>query len=193
MSVFFSIGDVTLYNPDGSLWKVLPDVCLEYTVTDKNWYVHTKVPATQFLTFINKTGTERLLMAHTETGKAVKECLVGNTDDGEEIFFRADTNDLYFMTEFEYSVHPTTIVTELHRGALMTTMISPDDEDFYEIEGSNKKGVSQLKITSRDKDRMQPIVCKKLKVSFRDSSKQLCRITQAAVLYKSTALESPEE
>ena len=193
LSIFFAIGDVTLYNADGSFWKTLPNVCLEYTVTDKNWYVHTNVPSSQFLNFINKQGTERLLFEHNNTGKSIKEFLVGNTDDGAEIFFRADTNDIQFMSEFEYSIHPKNVITELHRGSLMTTMISPDGDDFYEIEGTNKKGISTLKITARDKNNMQPISCHKMKLSFRDSSKQLCRLVQAAIVYASTSLSTPEE
>lgn len=62
LSVFFSIGDVTLYNNDGSVWKTLPEVCLEFNVADQNWYVHTNVAATQFETFIATDGAERLTM-----------------------------------------------------------------------------------------------------------------------------------
>ena len=62
LSVFFTIGDVTLYNNDGSLWKVLPDVCLEFNIADQNWYVHTNVNATQFETYMQASGQERLTM-----------------------------------------------------------------------------------------------------------------------------------
>lgn len=60
LSVFFTIGDVTLYNNDGSEWKVLPEVCLEFNVADQNWYVHTDVNATQFEKFIDEDGVEHL-------------------------------------------------------------------------------------------------------------------------------------
>jgi hypothetical protein len=62
LSVFFTIGDVSLYNNDGSFWKVLPQTCLEFNVADQNWYVHTNVTSTQFETFIDSTGNERLAM-----------------------------------------------------------------------------------------------------------------------------------
>lgn len=62
LSVFFSIGDVTLYNNDGSVWKVLSDVCLEYNVADQNWFVHTNVTATQFETYLESSGNEKLTM-----------------------------------------------------------------------------------------------------------------------------------
>lgn len=60
LSVFFTIGDVTLYNNDGSLWKVLSQVCLEFNIADQNWYVHTNVTSTQFETYIQSSGAERL-------------------------------------------------------------------------------------------------------------------------------------
>ena len=192
-SIFFSIGDSTLYYADGSFWKTLSDVCLEYNVLDQKWYVHTNVPAEMFLNFINSSGTEQLLMAHGGTGHSVKEFLVGNSDDGEEIFFRVDTNEIQFMREFEYSVQPKTIVTNLHRGALMTTFVSLDGEEFYEIEGTNKKGITPLKVTARDKQQLQPVYCKKMQLSFRESSKQLCRLVQAAIVYIPTSLNYPEE
>ena len=192
LSVFFAIGDVTLYNADGSFWKTMPNVCLEYNVADKNWYVHTKVPASQFITFINSSGAERLLMSHTGGGNSIKEFLVGNTDDEEEIFFRADTQEIQFMKEFEYSVHPTTIVTELDRGTMMKTMVSLDGDDFYEISGINEKGATSLRVTARDAERGQLVICRRLRISFRDSSKQLCRIRQAAVIYTPTPLTTPE-
>ena len=119
--------------------------------------------------------------------------MVGSTDDGAEIFFRADSNEIQFMKEIEYSVILKTVVTNMHRGALVTTMVSLDGEDFYEIEGTNKKGITPLKITPRDKSQIQPVYCKKLQLSFRESSKQLCRIVQAAVVYSPTSLNTPEE
>lgn len=72
LSVFFTIGNVTLYNNDGSTWKVLPKVCLEFNVADQNWYVHTNVTSTQFETFIASDGSERLAMCSlTEAQDAV--------------------------------------------------------------------------------------------------------------------------
>lgn len=60
LSVFFTIGDVSLYNNDGSFWKTLPQTCLEFNIADQNWYVHTNVTATQFETFVDTDGAERL-------------------------------------------------------------------------------------------------------------------------------------
>ena len=188
LNVFFAIGDVTLYNNDGSYWKTLRDVCIEYSTTEKNFYIHTNVPADQMTTFIDSLGSERLLIAHTGTGCSVKEFLVGNTDDGDEIFFRADTQEMMFMQNFENFVHPTKIVTDLDRGTLVKTFISLDGDDFYEVQGDSIKGISQLKITPRDPDDMRPVSCRKMRVSLRESSKQRCRILQMMISYIVTSM-----
>lgn len=191
-SVFFTLGDVTLNNPDGSFWKTLSDTCLEYSVQDRNWYVHTNVPAEMFLTFINTAGSERFVMGHSGAGKHVKEFLTGNTDDGEEIFFRVDTQEALLMNEFEVFSNVTEIVTLLDRGSSMKTFIALDNEDFYEIQGTSKKGISKLKITSRnnnqDRQNDSPI-CRTLRMSFRDDSKQICRLLQVALVYTPTTVE----
>lgn len=192
-SAYFSIGNVTLYNADGSFWKTLNDVCIEYNVVDQKWYVHTNVPAEEFLNFIKTDGTEQLLISHGGTGKSVKEFLVGSTDDGKEIFFRADTNEIQIMKEFEYSVEPKTVVTNIHRGSLMTTMISLDGEPFYQIQGTNKKGITPLKVTARNQQQTQPVMGRIVQLSFRDSSKQLCRLVQVAIVYVPTAITELKE
>jgi len=192
MSIFFTIGDVTLYKPDGSTWKTLSDVCLECNVADKNWYVHTNVPADALMNFINSAGREQLLMTDTRTNHEVMEFLSGSTDDSAEIFFRADTQEIQLMGDFEKIAHPTKVITNLDRGSLMETMVSLDGNDFYTIEGTNRKGASTLKITARDKSMIQPVSCRKLKLSFREFSKQRCRLTQAAVVLTPT-LESFKE
>ena len=69
LSVFFTIGDVTLFNDDGSTWKTLSDVCLEFNVADQNWYVHTNVSATQFETYINTDGVTQLAICSSITPK----------------------------------------------------------------------------------------------------------------------------
>lgn len=192
-SIFFSIGNVTLYYPDGSFWKTLKDVCIEYSVVDTKWFIHTNVPAKIFLTFLKPDGGEQLLINHGGDGHSVKEFLVGSTDDGSEIFFRADTNEIQIMKDFEYSVALKGIVTNVHRGSLMTTMISLDGDSFYQIEGTNKKGITPLKITARDKQQTVPVLCKKVQLSFRESSKQLCRLVQVAIIYTPTTIMFPEE
>jgi hypothetical protein len=75
LSIFCTIGDVTLYNKDGSTYKTLPDVCIEYATAEQNWYIHTNVIASAFKTFIESDGRECLSMtSYTET----KNSILGN-------------------------------------------------------------------------------------------------------------------
>jgi hypothetical protein len=69
LNIFFTIGDVTLYNDDGSFWKTLSDVCLEFDITDQDWYIHTNVTATQLETYIQTSGAERLCMCSVTSAK----------------------------------------------------------------------------------------------------------------------------
>jgi hypothetical protein len=191
LSVFFAIGDVTLYNKDDSFWKTLPNVCLEFDVADQSWFVHTNVSSSQFTNFIDSAGTERLLLSSNAGGKSIKEFLVGNTDDGDVIFFRADTQPLQFSRSFELYSEPTEIISEIDRGASMECFVALDDDDFYPVDGVFKKGISTLKVTSKDPQKTTPVSCRKIRVSFRDSSKQKCKLLQASVAYSPTSIEAP--
>ena len=119
--------------------------------------------------------------------------LLGNTDDGREIFFRADTQELQLLQEFETFANLLALITEVYRGSQLKSFISIDNEDFYELEGSVRKGVSIIKINSNDDSKVQPVLCRKVKISYRDSSKQLCRINQFSIIYIPTAMDEPKE
>jgi len=193
LSVFFTLGDVTLYNDDGSLWKVLPDVVAEYHTGNQDWYIHTNIPASEFETFVDSTGAERLLMQHEDTGKFVKEFLTGTTDDGEEIFFRVDTQILPLMAEFEWFLNPVSVVVETDRGTFMKCFISPDeDKDFYELPGTISKGVTILKANSPSEGTVEPVLGRHVRLSFRDASTQLCRLMQVSLLFIPTMMDYTE-
>ena len=70
LSIFFSIGDVNLYNDDGSFWKTLPDTCLEFHVADQDWYIHTNVSADDFESFVDSGGVQRLVMSDSVVASA---------------------------------------------------------------------------------------------------------------------------
>jgi hypothetical protein len=73
LSVFATIGDVSLYNNDGSFWKTLPDVCIEYSIADENFYVHTNVVAEKFQRYMSDE-SEKLTMT---SFSVAKEAIVG--------------------------------------------------------------------------------------------------------------------
>ncbi len=182
-SVFFTLGDVTLYNPDGSIDKVLPDTCLEYSLVQENWFVHTNVKASEFTTFIESTNSDRLEFTDYSGIKSVKEFLVGETDDGTEIPFRVDTMRLTLQSQYENQNNPTAIITEVDRGASIKTFVALDGDEFYPIEGDVTKGLSIVKVTEKGPKMGQPPSTRQIAVSLRDSSKQLCKISRMSVMF----------
>jgi len=191
LSVFFTVGDVTLYNDDGSTEKTLSDVCLEYSIKDQNWYVHTNVPIVEFLNYISSDGVEHLLGTRTSVEFPVVDFLSGSSDLGSEIFFRVDTQEIQLISAVEMFANPIALVTETQRGTQIECFISADKERFYELPGDITKGVTTLKFNSTDKDKTQPIMARKLKISYRDSSAQRCRISQLAILYVPSTVSEP--
>lgn len=191
-SIFFTIGDVTLYNPDGSTEKTMSDVCLEYNLVQENWFVHTNVKASQMATYLETVSSDRLILTSTSGDMATKEFLSGETDDGEEIFFRIDLNRMTLNPEFEKDSVPIAIIADTERGSSMKAFVSGEEgsPSFYELDGTIGKGISIIKINGRDKDRGSPVNCRLLDVSFRDASKQLCKIKRVSVVFMPTDQES---
>ena len=184
-SVFFTLGDVTLYHEDGSEKKVLSDVCLEYNTVQENWFVHTNVCASEFVTFVEESDSDKLEFTDTGGNYAVKEFLTGSTDNGTEINFRVDTHKLTLQpTAFELSSKPTSLIVETERGASLKAYVSINKtEEFYPLEGKIVKGLSVLKIHGKDEERSKPPTCRQIKISLRDSSAQICKISKISILH----------
>jgi hypothetical protein len=181
-SVFFTLGDVTLYNPDGSVDKILNDVVAEYNVAQENWYIHTNIKATEFVTFLESLDSDILMMTTSDTNKPIKEFLVGTLDDGEEVHFRVDTPSIT-LSEFEKICYPQDIIIETERGSGLRVFVSLDRAPWYELNGQAIKGATILKINNRDDDKGTMARGRTIRLSFRDSSKQRCRILRAAIRY----------
>jgi hypothetical protein len=196
-SIFCSIGDVTLYNADGSVYETLSDVVLEKNLKTQSWYIHTEITATQFETYISSSNADRLIYSSTDTNYHLLEFLTGSLDDegngDDEIYFRVDTGNMTLSKEFEKYCYPQKILVEVERGSNMTCFISLDNETFYELSGKVMKGCSVINVTGKDTDRSSPPKCRKINISVRDYSKQLCKISKAAILFKLTNEEMQEE
>jgi len=188
-SIFFTLGDVTLYKPDGSINKVLNDVCVEYNLVQENWYVHTNVKASEFATFIEEANSDRLEFTDTEGDHAVKEFLSGETDDGKEISFRIDLAKITMQpTHFEYLSNPIALVSEVERGSAMQVFVNIENkEEYYPVQGKITKGLSIVKITDKDSQRGKPPACRLISISIRDSSLQLCKISRLSLLFTPTS------
>ena len=194
-SVFFTLGDVILYRPDGSTEKTLNNVCLEYNIVQQNWFVHTGISASEFATFVETSDSDRLEFTDTEGQKSVKEFLVNGitTDDGKEIPFRMDTNPLQMQPDFENLNKLISIATEVDRGSALQTFIKIDkDENFYPLEGKIVKGVSVVKVTNKDADRGMPVNARTISISLRDNSSQICKISKMAISYLPSSDESSD-
>ena len=183
-SIFFTLGDVTLYKLDGSINKILRDVCIEFNITQENWYVHTGVKASEFANFVEATDSGRLEFTENTGNHAVKEFLSGETDDGNPIHFRIDTMKLTTQpTNFEYSSKLIALLTEVERGSAMQLFVNLENqEEYYPIEGTIKKGLSVIKITNKDEERGKPPVCRLVSLSIRDSSPQLCKLSRMTLI-----------
>ena len=136
---------------------------------------------------------EHLLGARTSSKFPIVDFLSGSTDLGSEIFFRIDTQELQLLDAVEMFAHPIAIVTEVQRGTQMKCFISADGERFYELDGDIKKGITTVKVNSPDPNKTQPVIARKLKISYRDASKQRCRISQIAILYVPSTMSEPSE
>lgn len=191
-SIFFSIGDVTLYNDDGSQQKVLNNVVLEYNIVQQDWYVHTNVPATAFETFVDDLDTDRLVMTTTTNDQKIMEFLSGETDDGAEIAMVAETPDFYLNKTLERYVHPNEAIFEVLRGANVEVFVSLDGGTYYKIDGTGEKGANILKITAPGDFSEQPVRCRMISLSFRHALPQLAKISRAAITFVPTNEEDAE-
>lgn len=193
-SVLCYIGTVTLYHPDGSAKKTLNDVVLEYNMRTTNWYVHTGIKAEEFATYISSDNTDRLIFSSNETGHQIMELFYDSTTDdrissNQEIPFRIDTGNIYLASYYENFTYPMQIIAEIERGASMTCWISLDDGDWYEVRGNLIKGVNVIKIESKNKTTAIPPRCRKINISFRDNSLQLCKLSRFAIVNSPSAEE----
>lgn len=189
-SIYAVIGTVTLYNPDGSVKKTLSNDCIEYNTITTNFFNHTGIKATQFETYRETSGYNRLIYESTETGLHCFELFTGDLDDkvtsDKEIAFVAETGDITLGKNFEDIVAVHEIVVESKRGASLQCFISVDGGEFYQVKGDIRKGITTLKVTAKNDDSNQPVKLNKINISFRDSSAQLCKISRFAILYQPT-------
>ena len=128
-----------------------------------------------------------------EPNFSVKEFLSGTTDEGNPIFFRADTQQIQLNESFEMFSTPTTVINRTQRGTLMKCFVAIDDGDFYEIQGTVNKGFSALKIHSRFKSKIpSPPIARDIRISWRDSSKQLCCLLQSSIVFVAGTMDYSE-
>lgn len=195
-SIFCGLSATTLYNSDGSTEKELTNVVLEYNLSTECWYIHTGIKATQFATFAQTSDADSLMFSSTETGYHIYEFLTGQMDTivggSREICFRGDSQEIPLSANFEEINYLLEVIVEVNRGSNIECFVSLDGDPFYAIEGVARKGVNVLKITGKDRDRNEPPKCRQVKLSFRDSSKKLCKLGRVSIKYtQSLEVEIP--
>lgn len=142
---------------------------------------------------IDTVKLKELLTPAASDNRPAKEFLVGNTDDGGAIFFRADTQVLQIQPSPQMYSNPIAIASELEAGTQTKIFVSLDDKQFFQLEGTVTKGVSILKPATSSNinslDQNKPPLVKTIQLSYRDSSKNLCRLIQAAVITIPTPID----
>jgi len=189
-SIFCAIGDVTLYNPDGSTKRSLTDVVLEYDLRKEQWYVHTGINASQFATYNSTADSDRL--EFIETSGHVQEFLVKPSlnadrldDNDSEIPFMIGTSNVYLSKEFENICYPKYLVVEVLAGNSIGVFVSLDDKSEYQLKETISKGINTIMITPRSEDEREAR-CNKLAIYFKESSTRRVKIGRVAVLIKET-------
>ena len=190
-SVFFCIGDVTLKHPDGSIEKVIHDICLEYNIVHQNWYLHTGIKANLMTTFLDTLNPDRLCISTSDTNYPIYEFLTSQiyTDDGKAILFRADTSAIPLGITFEKVAYPLELCIEMERGSGLKVFVSLDWGEWYELDTEAGKGSTIIKVNRRDMDSSAPPRCRNIRISLRHAGIGACRVTKMAINYIISAEE----
>lgn len=184
LCVFFCIGDVTLYNSDGSVKTIEEDVCLEYDIKQENWYVHTNVKAEQMATYISSTDPDRSVFANNTDFK-VYEFLSGSSDGDDEIPMMASTASLTLASKFENICFPQQIIVEVEAGNGIKCFVSLDGEPEYELKKEVRKGLNIINVVPPS-DMVSAARCRRIRILFKEFSNASCKISRVALVYKET-------
>ena len=135
-----------------------------------------------FRTRIDNISIRRITYPAVSDDRPVKEFLIGTDDDGREVFFRVDTQELR-LTEGDSLSSLVELITETERGSDMKIFLDLGDGTFYELEGDSSKDISVIPIHARDRNDVTPPSAKSIKISWRDGSKFRCRVIQGELVY----------
>jgi hypothetical protein len=185
MCVFFWIGNVTLYNIDGSINKTLSNVVLEYNLKQEGWYVHTGIPASQFTTYVEATDPDKIVFTNSSTGH-IYEFLNGTSDNGSAIPFSITTSDLTLNREFERISYPKQFIVEVEAGNNVKPFVSIDHAQFYELGLSASKGCAVVPVTPREPNDKYARG-RKIKLCLKEMSTTPCKVTRLSLIYTDSA------
>jgi len=189
-SIFHSIGNVTLYNDDGSVKKTLSDVVIEYNLQQQNCFVHTGIKADNFKTYKSTASADRLMFSDSSTGH-IYEFLYNTTYDdavttNREIPMQITLNHQTLSTNFENICYPISLSVEVKTGTAINCFISMDGGRYIPIGGSIKKGFNFITIDKEDSDN-PTFRGRTVSLSFRENSGRAIKIGRIAILYVETS------
>ena len=98
---------------------------------------------------------------------------------------RADLNKMTLQGEYENVNDLNSLIIESDRGSSSKVFVNVSDqkEEWYELEGVVKKGISVLKFNKKDTDRGTPVQARTVEISIRDSSLHRPIINRLSVVY----------
>lgn len=188
-SIFFTLGDVTLYNEDGSTEKTLSATAVEYDIRKNMWFVHTNFNTKYFANYDTTTGRDLLAFPDT-SASAIKRAFVdgADTDDGSgstvlEIPYRLDTQELQIADPGK-AVEVLKIRAKLDRGNSVQVFVDPDKNGAFALRDPLNKGWTTVAVHGRDNDSSTPLRCSTLKVSLRNSAKTKCKVSYLEIVYR---------
>jgi len=181
-SIFVCIGDSTIYNNDGSVRKVLKDVCIEYNIVQENFFIHTNVPAEKFETYVESINADQPVFTHSTNFKVFK-WLNGYDDNGSEIAISINTNKILMNTQFEMIGYPKKALVEILQGNSGKLFLAMDDDKFEELPDSVSKGCSVVP-TSLAIDKT--LRGRKFRLAIRETSKRPFKISRMAIIFDDT-------
>lgn len=139
-NAYFSIGDVTL-NTGRDGQKTYSSVVLKYSTRDEAWSVHSYAQTFRFFTQMT-TSVDGRKMIGADTLGNVQTINKGTTDNGTEIFYDLETQELEFGNRAHTNTISDLISIFCKNGAGSSMQVKATDKDYRDIQKSLPKRVN---------------------------------------------------
>lgn len=129
-NVYFSIGNITL-NTNKNNQKSYTNVVLKFSPRDESWSVHSYAQQPRF--FTSYTTTTGLEMTSLDSSGFAQVFNSGHTDNGSEIFYNLETQDVDFGNRAHSNSFNDKIAVFCTDGAGSQLQARADDGDYKDI------------------------------------------------------------
>lgn len=139
LNVYFSVGDVTIYkNTDRQ--QTIKNCVLKFSPRDQNWSVHSyKQRFYNGVSFTNSDG--RYIRAANTVGE-VQTINLGQTDDGEDIYFEFESQDLEFGNRGHLHGISDKLIVFMNNGIDSNIQFRVDGVDLKDVPMSTNRRVN---------------------------------------------------